>query len=582
MAQSRHAKKKKQRNTLIPLLIFTAFIVVFIIIITLLIKPSSPDSPQEDPKIENGVSIDGIDISGMKESEARKALEERENALLADFGVTLRYEDNEKKLGKEELQAGTNLDDLLKKAEKWTSGEEPLTLKLVYSESALHDAVEAFCDSIGHGAKAPSVSGFDFETRTFTIDPGRSGLIVDENDLLDQAHAILKSGSAGTATARAENVSVEDKQRELENSLGEIAYFSTYCTNNANSEHNMRLAMQKLDRAVVPAGDIISFNEVVGDSTRPDLGWVESGAWVNGRLENQYGGGLCQAATTLYICGLKANMEVEERFCHLRPSSYCDIGLDATIDYDYIDLKMRNTSNYPIYIVSEMNGLWLEMTMYGYISPDYDHIELSSWETGTFDKPDPEYEVDPELKKGEYALDSEGYIGIYASAERSWYDAEGNLIKTEPLPSSRYGAVAPLYHIGKGTDTEKIPKDKKSGNVDEDEASSELSEVSGDENPDGSETSENPENPDVSEDPDVSVNPDDSQPEPDEPSDNPGEEPSEEPSEEPYEEPSEEPYEEPSEEPYEEPSGEPYEDPYEDPEYDPNEITAYQEEGPVG
>ncbi len=567
MAQSRHARKKKKKNTLIPLLIFTAFIVVFVIVIALLIKPSSPANPAEDPKIEQGVTVDGIDISGMKESKAREALAARENELLADFGVTLRYEDTEKKLGKEELGAGTNIDDILKKAEKWTSGDEPLSLKLTYSESALHEAVEAFCDTIGHGAKAPSVAGFDFDTRTFSIDPGVSGLVVDENDLLDQAHRILKSGSSGVAIARAENISVEDKQRELENSLGEIAYFYTICTNNANSEHNMRLAMEKMDRAVVPAGDIISFNEVVGDSTNPENGWVESGAWVNGRLENQYGGGLCQAATTLYNCGLLANMDVEERYCHLRPSTYCEIGLDATIDYDYIDLKMRNTSNYPIYIVSEMNGAYLEMTMYGYISPDYAEITISGWETDTFEKPEPEFEVDPELKKGDYVRESEGYIGIYAAAERNWYDAEGNLLRTESLPSSRYGAVGMRYRIGEGTDTEKIPPDSESGNVDEDEASSELSEVSGDEpseDPGDEPSDERGDEP--SEDPG------------DEPSDDPGDEPSDDPG----DEPSDDPGDEPSDDPGDEPSDEPGDEPSDDPDDEPYGITPHHDDEPVG
>ena len=50
-------------------------------------------------------------------------------------------------------------------------------------------------------------------------------------------------------------------------------------------------------------------------------------------IVQMYGGGICQGSSTLYIAALKAGMEIVERWCHAMPSSYCPIGLDATVDY---------------------------------------------------------------------------------------------------------------------------------------------------------------------------------------------------------------------------------------------------------
>ena len=140
-------------------------------------------------------------------------------------------------------------------------------------------------------------------------------------------------------------------------------------------------------------------------------------------------------------------MEVVERYCHLRPSSYAKTGLDATVDYPYVDLKLKNTSDYPIFLSTVMVGTELTATMYGYQSPDYDEIELDTEITGTTPMPDAIYEQDDSLKPGEKVLERTGYEGISAIAWRTYYK-DGEVVKTEELPSSYYGEVAPIYRVG--------------------------------------------------------------------------------------------------------------------------------------
>lgn len=86
-------------------------------------------------------------------------------------------------------------------------------------------------------------------------------------------------------------------------------------------------------------------------------------------MNNQYvsgiGGGICQVSSTLYNAVLYSNLEIVERKNHTLPSTYVDMGRDATISGDYIDLKFKNNTGYPIYIYGEMKGNKVRFTIYG-------------------------------------------------------------------------------------------------------------------------------------------------------------------------------------------------------------------------
>ena len=67
-------------------------------------------------------------------------------------------------------------------------------------------------------------------------------------------------------------------------------------------------------------------------------------------LKDGYGGGTCQVSSTLHVAALFATLEVVERQSHSRPSSYTQVGLDATVSFPLADLKLRNVLPYPIMI----------------------------------------------------------------------------------------------------------------------------------------------------------------------------------------------------------------------------------------
>jgi vancomycin resistance protein YoaR len=56
------------------------------------------------------------------------------------------------------------------------------------------------------------------------------------------------------------------------------------------------------------------------------------------------GGGLCQLSNALYDCALKAGLTIEERHAHTQvvPGSLAEIGRDATVFWNYVDLRFRS------------------------------------------------------------------------------------------------------------------------------------------------------------------------------------------------------------------------------------------------
>lgn len=143
-------------------------------------------------------------------------------------------------------------------------------------------------------------------------------------------------------------------------------------------------------------------------------------------------------------------MQIVQRSNHTIPSSYVKIGQDATVSYPSLDFKFKNPTDYPVYIVTSTKGRTLTATFYGYQSPDYDNIQVTSQITQTIPAPTaPKYTVDKTLAAGATRLDSKAKNGYRATAQRIFYK-NGKVVKTEALSSSYYPAHPAYYSVGPG------------------------------------------------------------------------------------------------------------------------------------
>lgn len=116
---------------------------------------------------------------------------------------------------------------------------------------------------------------------------------------------------------------------------------------------NIKLAAQLLNGTVIQPGEVFSFNEVVGPRNEK-AGFKKAKVIHKRRLRKDYGGGVCQVASTMHAAFLYAGFEIVEHTPHSRASTYIYPSLDATVVWPQTDLKVRNTHGFPIRITASV------------------------------------------------------------------------------------------------------------------------------------------------------------------------------------------------------------------------------------
>lgn len=117
----------------------------------------------------------------------------------------------------------------------------------------------------------------------------------------------------------------------------------------AGKVENLRIAARRLDGVEVPGGALFSFWRQVGRTTRR-RGYRAGRELREGCLIPNRGGGLCQLSNLLYGAALDAGLEIVERHAHSRiiPGSLAERDRDATVFWNYVDLRFRSPDRFRI------------------------------------------------------------------------------------------------------------------------------------------------------------------------------------------------------------------------------------------
>ena len=109
---------------------------------------------------------------------------------------------------------------------------------------------------------------------------------------------------------------------------------------------NLRAVAGYLNGLIMPAGELFSFWAHVPRPTRA-RGFVPGRELREGCVIPSIGGGLCQLSNALYDAALSAGFEIVERHGHSRqlPGSMAAAGRDATIFWNYVDLRWRTKAD---------------------------------------------------------------------------------------------------------------------------------------------------------------------------------------------------------------------------------------------
>ena len=117
---------------------------------------------------------------------------------------------------------------------------------------------------------------------------------------------------------------------------------------NENRITNIKITCSRISDTVVRSKEEFSFCKVVGQPSSAD-GYKEAHAFVDGELVNAIGGGNCQVSTTIYNAAKEIDgVEITERHEHGKEVGYIEMGKDATVAYDYLDLKFENNNDFDL------------------------------------------------------------------------------------------------------------------------------------------------------------------------------------------------------------------------------------------
>lgn len=314
-------------------------------------------------KILPGIFSAGVPLGGLSPDEAEEALRERfickENDVLV-----LEGEGRQWKIPIQDIGAVYDYREAISKA--YSIGHAGSIMRRISellgnrTESIIiplplkfeHEALKKELDRINREyAKNPENARLALGNNGIKLVSGEDGLEMDISETIRRILE-LQAGMDLRVMIASKNVSpqVTDKDVSgLTDVLGE-------CTTQFDSDSRERVmnivrAADKLNGALVKPGEVFSFNNRLSPVNEQG-GYFKAPAIIDGQLVEEYGGGVCQVATTLYGAVLLSGLEIVERTPHSRPVKYVPPGMDATVAEDLIDFRFRNSSGHPVYIIS--------------------------------------------------------------------------------------------------------------------------------------------------------------------------------------------------------------------------------------
>ena len=420
----------------------------------------------------DGIKIDGIDVSGKTKEEAISLLSATMAEKPSEVNIKLNFDGEEYPLDLSSLKLENNAKDIVDEAFLYgrpsgdASAEELVecfstvqglkttpkeyTTAFTVNTDGLSEIVHGMLDPYEQEVKEAEVGDFDVEKCEWTITDSQVGCDIDIDKAINDVKALLDSRTyTGVVTVDFEKTEPKNSAEQLKSEYGLISSSSSNTTSDDNRNENIRVTCKKLDGLVIQPGESFSFNGYIGPRTTA-AGYKTAGIILNGKAEKGLGGGVCQVSSMIFQSAAKANLQIDERHPHEWPSTYCDIGTDATVDYGSADFRFTNNSEYPIafHAFFDDDELKLTIQFYGHLFEDGSHIELSASGGKTGEDAGVVYEPAEDIPVGHSVSSHPAHPAQSAVCYKVWVDKDGNEIKRERLCGSYYPALPEHIAVG--------------------------------------------------------------------------------------------------------------------------------------
>jgi vancomycin resistance protein YoaR len=231
-----------------------------------------------------------------------------------------------------------------------------------------------------------------------------------------------------------------------------MASFKTYFSRRGDQgprARNIEVAAEHIDGLVIDPGQLMSFNEVVGERTE-DNGFTKSFEIFKGEYTEGIGGGTCQVASTFHAIAFFGGLEIVQRLPHSRPSAYIPAGLDATVVYPTVDLKVRNPFSFPVVVHATVGANVITMELLGADKP----VDVTFGKTVLSTTPyDRKVEEDPAVSQPKRKQKGKDGMELLRSRVIAWHDGHRKVESSRDV----YPPTKEVWHVPPGFDETTLP-----------------------------------------------------------------------------------------------------------------------------
>ena len=373
---------------------------------------AAQETTEPETELRRAVLINDVDITGMSREEARTAVTKR-------YAWGMKAELETPAEGDEPYEIGNllnlKLERILNEIYDTTASKDSYTLNAEGLDEEIAQEARAMAEKWNRKPKNGAVSGFDKATSAFSYSDSVDGRTVQEEQAVkDIATAMNEQNYGSTIKIRADVQPAELNAAQAKEKYKVIGTFTTKATANADRNNNLKLACEAIDGKILQVGEEFSFNKTTGNRTL-ERGYKPAGAYQNGKVVLEAGGGVCQVSSTLYNAVIRAGLTPTERHGHTFEPSYVTPGEDATVSYDGYagpDMRFVNTTSSAIAIRASFYDRTVTASIVGLpILEEGVSISLKSVKTGEFDNGGVEYVEDTTLQPGIENIISAGSMG---------------------------------------------------------------------------------------------------------------------------------------------------------------------------
>lgn len=400
-----------------------------------------------------GVYIENVNVSGMTKDKAIDLIKRNYSSQVLDNKINVETPNKTYTIEYSKLDTKYNVDDVVNQAlnygknlsmiSKYKLIKKPVSKNYKLSFSYDKDKLVTFLNDIEKETNREPVNAtLKMSGGNFNVAADKSGVKLEKDKLQQEISDAIAAGSKSDINEKAvyDTVAASVTADKLSAVNTKIAGFSTeFASRSASARaNNIVLATRAINGTVLMPGDVFSFNGIVGKRTA-DRGYQSAPVIIDDKIDSDFGGGICQVSSTLYNATLRANVKATERVHHTIPSSYVNLGEDATVDYGNIDYKFKNTLSYPMYIEGYTSGGNIYFNIYSNSSLlgktyDISNEVYSTIQAGT------KYIDDPTMPVGQKEVVQNPYTGYKVKVYKKTIQ-NGNVVSQELVSDDYYRPV---------------------------------------------------------------------------------------------------------------------------------------------